>query len=72
MIPKRGFSRRTTNNRPAPGEYKIGDKVIHKTWGEGLVSHVTDKDGSQELDIIFKSVGMKRLLSQFAPIQKKG
>ncbi|TDM13965.1 DNA helicase PcrA [Macrococcus bovicus] len=72
VMPKRGFSRRTTNNRPAPGEYKIGDKVIHKTWGEGLVSHVTDKDGSQELDIIFKSVGMKRLLSQFAPIQKKG
>ncbi|TDL98297.1 DNA helicase PcrA [Macrococcus brunensis] len=72
VIQKRGFSRRTTNNQPAPGEYKIGDKVIHKTWGEGLVSNVTDKDGSQELDIIFKSVGMKRLLSQFAPIQKKG
>ncbi|ULG73827.1 DNA helicase PcrA [Macrococcus brunensis] len=71
VIQKRGFARRTTNNKPAPGEYKIGDKVIHKTWGEGLVSHVTDKEGSQELDIIFKSVGMKRLLSQFAPIQKK-
>ncbi|GGB10640.1 DNA helicase PcrA [Macrococcus hajekii] len=71
VIKKRGFSRRTTTHQPAPGQYKIGDKVIHKSWGEGLVSNVTDKGGSQELDIIFKSVGMKRLLSQFAPIEKK-
>ena len=44
---------------------------MHKAWGEGLVSRVNDKDGSTELDIIFKSVGAKRLLSQFAPIEKK-
>nr|WP_208001676.1 DNA helicase PcrA [Macrococcus carouselicus] len=72
VVQKRGFSRRTTANKPAPGQYKMGDKVMHKSWGEGLVSNVTDKGGSQELDIIFKSVGMKRLLSEFAPIEKKG
>ena len=44
---------------------------MHKAWGEGLVSNVSEKNGSTELDIIFKSVGMKRLLSQFAPIEKK-
>lgn len=55
----------------AQSTFKVGDKVMHKAWGEGLISNVTDKGGSTELDIIFKSVGMKRLLSQFAPIEKK-
>ncbi|MEJ7296372.1 hypothetical protein, partial [Staphylococcus epidermidis] len=50
---------------------KVGDKVTHKAWGEGMVSNVNEKNGSVELDIIFKSEGPKRLLAQFAPIEKK-
>ncbi|MCG7420670.1 DNA helicase PcrA [Macrococcus epidermidis] len=72
---KRGPARRMTSTAnqqsAAPSDYKVGDKVMHKAWGEGLVSNVSEKNGSTELDIIFKSVGMKRLLSQFAPIEKK-
>ncbi|WP_165981070.1 DNA helicase PcrA [Macrococcus lamae] len=68
---KRKPSHRTTSAAGNQTSYKVGDKVIHKSWGEGLVSNVTEKSGSLELDIIFKSVGMKRLLSQFAPIEKK-
>ncbi|MBQ5152355.1 DNA helicase PcrA [Macrococcoides caseolyticum] len=71
---KRGPARRMTqaaSAAQAQATYKVGDKVMHKAWGEGLISNVTDKGGSTELDIIFKSVGMKRLLSQFAPIEKK-
>ena len=63
--PKRGFSKRTTS------DWKVGDKVMHKAWGEGMVSNVNEKNGSVELDIIFKSEGPKRLLAQFAPITKK-
>ena len=37
-----------------------------------MVSNVNEKNGSVELDIIFKSQGPKRLLAQFAPIEKKG
>ena len=37
-----------------------------------MVSNVNEKNGSVELDIIFKSEGPKRLLAQFAPIEKKG
>ena len=53
-------------------DWHVGDKVIHKSWGEGMVSNVNEKNGSVELDIIFKSEGPKRLLAQFAPIEKKG
>ncbi|WP_180530009.1 DNA helicase PcrA [Staphylococcus haemolyticus] len=71
--PKRGFSKRTTSSKKqvSASDWKIGDKVTHKSWGEGMVSNVNEKNGSVELDIIFKSEGPKRLLAQFAPIEKK-
>ncbi|KFE41317.1 DNA helicase PcrA [Staphylococcus agnetis] len=71
--PKRGFSQRTVVNKQASAtsDWKVGDKVTHKSWGEGMVSNVNVKNGSVELDIIFKSQGPKRLLAQFAPIEKK-
>ena len=71
--PKRGFSKRTTSTKKqvSSSDWKVGDKVMHKAWGEGMVSNVNEKNGSVELDIIFKSDGPKRLLAQFAPITKK-
>lgn len=71
--PKRGFSKRTTSTKKqvSSSDWKVGDKVMHKAWGEGMVSNVNEKNGSVELDIIFKSEGPKRLLAQFAPIIKK-
>lgn len=71
--PKRGFSKRTTSTKKqvSSSDWKVGDKVMHKAWGEGMVSNVNKKNGSVELDIIFKSEGPKRLLAQFAPITKK-
>lgn len=70
---KRGFSKRMTSPKKqvSSSEWKVGDKVTHKAWGEGMVSNVNEKNGSVELDIIFKSEGPKRLLAQFAPIEKK-
>ncbi|MCZ6902824.1 MAG: hypothetical protein O7C58_01125, partial [Rickettsia endosymbiont of Ixodes persulcatus] len=56
----------------ATTNWNVGDKVMHKSWGEGMGSNVKEKNGSVELDIIFKSEGPKRLLAQFAPIEKKG
>ncbi len=71
--PKRGFSKRTTSTKKqvSSSDWKVGDKVMHKAWGEGMVSNVNEKNGSVELDIIFKSEGPKRLLAQFAPITRK-
>lgn len=69
---KRGPSRRTTKrSEVASGTWSVGDKVVHKAWGEGMVSNVNEKNGTVELDIIFKSQGPKRLLANFAPIKKK-
>ena len=70
--PKRGFAGRMNTQQKPETSWNVGDKVTHKSWGEGMVSAVNDKNGSVELDIIFKKEGPKRLLAQFAPIEKKG
>ncbi|MCG3402650.1 DNA helicase PcrA [Staphylococcus massiliensis] len=68
---KRGFSKRVTKGQTTETNWNVGDKVVHKSWGEGMVSQVNEKNGSVELDIIFKKEGPKRLLASFAPIEKK-
>lgn len=35
-------------------DWNVGDKVMYKVWGEGMVSNVNEKNGLIELDIIFK------------------
>lgn len=54
-----------------PVTWAIGDKAVHKKWGVGTVVKVTGTGNDQELDIAFPNQGIKRLLSAFAPIQKK-
>lgn len=53
-------------------EWKAGDKAIHKKWGKGMVVSVRGEGNDMELDIAFPdaSIGVKRLLAAFAPIEK--
>ena len=67
QAPKR--SRVVTNNSGV--SFSIGDKVAHKKFGDGIISAIKGEGDSQELDIIFTKVGVKRLLANFAPIEKK-
>ena len=51
--------------------FQLGDKVSHKKWGEGTVVKVVGDGEDTELDIAFPApTGIKRLLAQFAPIEK--
>ncbi|MFT8693773.1 DNA helicase PcrA [Liquorilactobacillus satsumensis] len=51
--------------------WQIGDKVLHKAWGEGTVVKLSGTGDDLELDIAFAGKGIKRLLATFAPISKK-
>lgn len=51
--------------------WSVGDKVLHKAWGEGTVVKLTGSGEDMELDIAFAGMGIKRLLASFAPIKKK-
>ena len=55
----------------APKDFRSGDKVMHKKWGLGTVISVKGTGNDMELQIAFPApVGIKRLLAQFAPIEK--
>lgn len=50
--------------------WHVGDQVIHKAWGNGVVIKVSGEGEDMELDIAFAEKGKKRLLAAFAPIKK--
>ncbi|MCC9273459.1 MAG: hypothetical protein K8V42_04120, partial [Enterococcus aquimarinus] len=51
-------------------DWTIGDKVQHKTWGQGTVVKMINEGKDSELFIAFPQQGVKRLLAAFAPIEK--
>ena len=51
-------------------DWKAGDKVMHKAWGEGTIVKVTQKNQDTMLSIAFASQGIKELLAAYAPITK--
>lgn len=53
------------------GNWSIGDTAHHKKWGDGTVLDVLGTGSNMELKIAFPEVGLKRLLAQMAPIEKK-
>ena len=52
-------------------DFSIGDKVSHKVFGDGIVSQIKGEGDNTELDIVFKTAGPKRLLANYAPLEKK-
>lgn len=47
--------------------FKLGDKIKHKAWGEGMLVEVKDEDF---LVVAFEGKGLKRLSASTAPIEK--
>ncbi|WP_213810688.1 DNA helicase PcrA [Jeotgalicoccus sp. WY2] len=58
-------------NKKTGTNFNVGDKVSHKAFGEGIISQVKGEGDNTELDIIFKTAGPKRLLANYAPLEKK-
>jgi DNA helicase II / ATP-dependent DNA helicase PcrA len=64
--------------RPAPPSQsgahqlgiRVGDDVTHTKWGEGVVLHLEGQGEKTEAVVRFPTVGEKRLLLSWAPIEK--
>jgi DNA helicase-2/ATP-dependent DNA helicase PcrA len=55
--------------QPAPvatSRYKAGIRVKHGMWGEGIVLDSKLQDGDEIVDVVFESVGIKRLAASLA------
>lgn len=50
--------------------FNIGDKVLHKKYGVGMVISITPKNGSDELLVSFDNNGLKRLDARLARLKK--
>ncbi len=51
-------------------DFKIGDDVVHRKWGEGVILGVDGAGDKAEVVVNFSSVGQKTLLLAWAPLQK--
>lgn len=51
-------------------EYKKGDRVKHKKFGEGMILSVIPKDGDNQLEVSFDNVGTRTLMASFAKLIK--
>lgn len=48
----------------------IGDRVMHKKFGEGIIKAKIEEGGDFRLDINFNQYGMKRLMQSYAKLKK--
>ena len=58
-------------SRPQPArmvetKYRAGTHVRHKAWGEGIVLNSRIQDDDEIVDVVFESVGIKRLSAALA------
>lgn len=57
--------------KPAPaGTYRIGDTVLHKAFGTGLIVSATPMANDTLLEVAFDKVGTKKLFANFARLTK--
>src|SRR5512136_452058 len=47
-------------------KFRAGMRVQHPTWGEGLVLNSRLQDNDETVDVVFESVGIKRLAASLA------
>ncbi len=72
-----GYTRPHTIKKPtsapknkAPSvTYSAGQRINHKTFGEGLVVKATPMGNDTLLEIAFDSVGTKKLMANYSPIE---
>ncbi len=52
----------------AGGNYQIGQRVFHKTFGEGMILSLTPMGNDTLLEIAFDTVGTKKIMAGFAKL----
>ena len=53
-------------------QYKTGQTIYHKKFGEGIITNIAPEEDDLKLDINFEKVGHKRLMAKFAKLEIVG
>jgi DNA helicase-2/ATP-dependent DNA helicase PcrA len=62
----------SANSLPAPVQelrFRAGIRVKHPVWGEGIVLNSRLQDNDETVDVVFESVGIKRLAASLAKLE---
>ncbi len=66
----RGFSSAKTQRASGTESYKVGDGVMHKAFGQGVVLSVKAMGNDLLLEIAFEKAGTKKVMAKFAKLEK--
>ncbi len=58
----------STQSASVKPQYKVGDNVMHKVFGKGVVKKVTPVSNDTIVEIQFENVGMKKTMANYAPL----
>lgn len=66
------ISRNKKKSVPEPTnvEYSVGERVLHKVFGEGTILGVKKMANDAMLEVAFDKVGTKKVMANFAKLQK--
>ncbi len=61
---------RESKSVPTGPRYRVGERVRHKMFGEGIIIETRENHGDQEITVAFEEVGVKHLLASLAPLER--
>lgn len=70
VVSARSFGSAASAEKKAPVIFKAGDSVYHKTFGNGMVLSASPMGNDTLLEIAFDKVGTKKLMANFARLEK--
>ncbi len=72
QVPETKWQTHRTQGQPAsaiPAKYRAGTRIKHPSWGEGIVLDSKIQDDDEIVDVVFESVGIKRLSANLANLK---
>jgi DNA helicase-2/ATP-dependent DNA helicase PcrA len=69
-VPTRKITDRLGSHTKPPEYPQDGDRVVHRTFGEGVVMRCTPSGQDYEITVAFKTSGVKRLLGSIAQLER--
>ena len=64
------MKRSTSAGTQLTESFAVGDRVMHKIFGEGTVLSITNMANDSLLEIAFDSRGTKKVMAKFAKMKK--
>jgi DNA helicase-2/ATP-dependent DNA helicase PcrA len=71
-VPETKWQTHHSQGKPAsvtPAKYRAGTRIKHASWGEGIVLDSKLQDDDEIVDVVFESVGIKRLSASLANLK---